>query len=135
MQDYTYEFVASSDPHSRVVIRVRASFICDGASIWRVFWTLAGVRLGGRIRAAAVVHDWIYRWNGAPALCGTWFTRRRADKLFRRIMREAGMERRRIWLCYWAVRLGGWHAWNKWQRVINETRHDDDNGKPRKLSS
>lgn len=100
-------------------ITVPKGFVCDGASIPRVFWTLAGVRLGGRICAAGVVHDWIYYNNGAAVACGGHdFSRYQGDGLFRRIMDEAGMETHRMRRCYWAVYACGWRAWRKHAKRI-----------------
>lgn len=117
-----YKYVVAGTPKDKLpprIIVVPADFACDGASIPRWLWSIVGVRLGGRIRAAALVHDYAYYWNGdyEKCTCGV-NTRGAVDKLFRRIMRQAGMERRRVFMCYWAVRLFGWRAWRKHKRRI-----------------
>lgn len=106
-------------------LTVPANFVCDMASIWRWFWSAAGVRLGGRIRAAALVHDWLYYHCGkAPG--DVLRSRENVDDVFRILMREAGMEPWRIFKCYWAVRVGGWKAWNAHARRIAEAADGGD---------
>lgn len=105
-KDYTYRW----NGHDIVV---RKGFVCDGASAP----VRSSVRKDGRIRAAALVHDYLYR-NLGRATDALSFSRKGADKLFRKIMLEAGMSRWKAGKAYWAVRwFGGW-AWrtHKWNR-------------------
>ncbi|HWL54266.1 MAG TPA: DUF1353 domain-containing protein [Chthoniobacteraceae bacterium] len=123
--DYIYRWVDEGRIY-RIV--VPAGFICDGASVPRFLWTLIGATPDGLNRAAALVHDFIYRnsgvlpngsfWEEAPggrliALIDMPWTRVQADKLFARILREAGVPRLRRRLMYRGVRLGGWMSWHK----------------------
>lgn len=113
MADYAYTFSSGR------TIAIPKGFVCDGASIRRWLWSFAGVRLGGRIRAAAVVHDWLYYHCGeAPDDIARG--RENVDDVFRHIMRAAGIEPWRVFKCYWAVRVGGWKAWNAHARRIAE---------------
>jgi hypothetical protein len=110
---------------ARIVVPV--GFLYDGASVPRVAWTLSGVLPDGLIRAAALVHDWLYRYKGRlPAgsyqyrdQAGNWqdyyaaWSRKDADRLFGRMMREAGMSKRRRRLAYRTVRWFGWWVWKK----------------------
>ncbi len=96
-------------------IAVPEGFVWDGASVPRGLWTISGIRKDGRIRAAALIHDFLYRNLGqaTDALC---FSRKGADKLFYTIMREAGMSWWRASRAYRAVRVFGWIAWRKHAR-------------------
>lgn len=107
-------------------ITVFKGFEHDGASVPRIVWTLSGLRPDGLIRAAALVHDWLYVFKGKLPkgsyqhkeagtdwmnVTETW-TRKQADQMFRRLMKEAGVPAYRRWLAYRAVRLFGWWYWN-----------------------
>lgn len=120
-EDYSYQW-KKHDKHFRIFIK--AGFKYDGASVPRFVWSITGIRPDGLIRAAALIHDWIYVYEGdLPAgsyqilvddkwvnLDGKW-TRKNADRIFARIMREAGVKKIRRRAAYRAVRLGGWIAW------------------------
>jgi len=105
-------------------ITVPKGFVCDGASVPRLVWTLTGILPDGLIRAAALVHDWLYHHRGQlpeglyqEFHRGRWrdvgceATRGEADRLFARIMREAGVSKVRRRLAYAAVRACGWWVW------------------------
>lgn len=121
--DYSYQWRDGSF-HFRIFIP--AGFKYDGASVPRIVWSLVGLRPDGLLRAAALVHDWIYEHKGVLPegsyqikSAGQWinldtqFARKDADKMFKKIMREAGVKRVRRRLAYRAVRLGGWLPWNR----------------------
>ncbi len=107
-------------------IRIPAGYTYDGVSVPRIAWSLSGVTPDGLMRAAALVHDFIYAHEGrlpegshefkrddttwTPVL-GRW-RRRDTDRLFARMMREAGVPRFRRRMAYRAVRLLGGFAWN-----------------------
>lgn len=110
---------------TRYRIIVPAGFTYDGASVPRLLWTLTGIRPDGLIRAAALVHDWLYFYEGRlppgsfqylnaqgqwENVIGRW-SRRDADRLFGRMLREAGVARRRRRWAYRAVRAFGWIPW------------------------
>lgn len=121
-EEYVYQW-AYSGRVSRIT--VPRGFRWDGASVPRAVWTLSGLQQDGLIRAAALIHDWIYHHDGKLPLgsqqefepgvgwidiIGTW-TRQDADKLFARMMRDSGIEPRYVRRAYVAVRAFGWILW------------------------
>lgn len=88
-------------------VTVPAGFLYDLASVpWACQWC---VPEDGLIRAAALVHDYLYEKNGN--VDGVSYTRKWADRLFRELMIAAGLPKHRAEIAYRAVRLfGGW-AW------------------------
>lgn len=125
VEDYAYVWRAGG--RTRRIV-VPAGFVYDGASVPRLGWTLAGILPDGLIRAAACVHDWIYINKGrlddgsyqefnhqsqqwVRTRCDV--TREEADRMFCRIMREAGLPKWRRRIAYRAVRLGGWIPWRR----------------------
>lgn len=87
-------------------IVVKAGFRTDFASV--PGWVLLPgiVPRVGRIRWAAVVHDWIYRGH-------EWrrFTRAQADRILYDAAIECGLPRWRARVAWAGVRLGGWAVW------------------------
>jgi len=123
VEDYSYEWEHKGLPY-RII--VPGGFLYDGASVPRSTWTVSGLRPDGLLRAAATVHDFIYEYQGKmpPGSYQSWdsdlngwvdvkqrWTRKSADKMFGRLMREAGMSRYRRRMAYRAVRLAGGVAW------------------------
>ena len=106
--DYTY-----TPPSQMFSITVPRGFGWDGASVPRFLWTLSGIRPDGLVRAAALVHDYLYRHRGKVPGCYRHFSRKRADLLFHRMILDAGESKLTAYRAYWAVRLFGWLAWNK----------------------
>lgn len=119
-KDYTYYWEAAG---YKQMMTVKKGFVWDGASVPKsVWWT--GIRPDGLIRAASLIHDYLYRYSGKiPHTShlyfkdGGWYytkhkwTRKEADKIFCRIMREAGVPKWKRRTAYYAVRLFGWTAW------------------------
>ncbi len=103
-EDYTYRF-------GKHDITVPKDFVWDGASAP----IRSSVRKDGLIRAAALIHDYLYR-NLGQATDSLSFSRKGADRLFRAIMLEAGMSRWKAGKAYLAVRWFGRSAWNKHKR-------------------
>lgn len=75
----------------------------DGASVPLLVTWLTGIERDGEHRAAALLHDWLFRHKGRlpgeyyqinfdGELDDTWttWTRKEADRLFGRVMREYG---------------------------------------------
>lgn len=115
-EDYTYRLGGlDKDPPGGIVtgtlITVPKGFIWDGASAP----IRSSVRKDGLIRAAALIHDYLYQ-NLGRATNALSFSRKGADKLFRKIMLEAGMSRWKAGKAYWAVRGFGWWAWKTHKR-------------------
>lgn len=97
----------------------------DGASVNRIAWTTTGIRPDGLIRAAALVHDFLYIQKGVVtdipainriALIGSHasritLTRKQVDRLFYHMMIESGMGKVKAKLAYfgvrWFAKLGG----------------------------
>ena len=101
-------------------------FECDGASVPRLLWTFTGITPDGLIRSAATLHDFIYRYGGKlpkgsyqQLTLDKWiplddiWTRKNADRLFARVMREAGVSKSKRRLAYRGVRLFGWRFFGK----------------------
>ena len=95
-------------------LRVPVGFLTDFASVPRL---LQGIvpKMGSHDRAA-VVHDYLYREAPQvlvePEGCKQ-ISRRDADGVFLRIMREQHVGCLRRCVLYWGVRLGGWVAWRR----------------------
>ncbi len=101
---------------------VPIGFRTDFASIPRIFAWL--IPKNGSHDAAAIVHDYLYRHqplvpSPAPLRSMQRISRRDADRLFRRIMRELGTNCVRYNLMYAGVRIGGWVAYNKNRRLLD----------------
>ena len=100
-------------------------FRWDGASVPRLFWRL-GFSPSGKYNAASLIHDLLYLHRGvlpenmfeARIGDGPWhsqsgsFLRKDADRLFGKIMREAGVVpfKRRI-----MFRFVHWFGWLYWR--------------------
>lgn len=101
-------------------LSIPAGFITDGASVPRILRWVAGRGRFGTL--APLVHDWMHHVSGWVAVellaGGGWvacdstvrWTRRQADCLFCRIMREDGVEPR--WL-----RRGAFQAVRAWSLI------------------
>ncbi len=123
VEAYPYSWV-HTDKVQRV-ITVPEGFLYDGASVPRLVWSLSGITPDGLIRAAALVHDFIYRHEGRlprnsyGVLLNDRYVdysdhrwqRVDADRLFARIMREAGVPTLKRRAAYLGVRAGGWASW------------------------
>ena len=119
--DYAYEWTRRG---KRYRIFVPAGFIYDGASVPRLVWTISGLTPDGLMRAAALIHDYLYEYRGELPTggwqcqdgdlwrdVGTAWTREQADKIFETILRESGVSAYRRKLAYAGVRAGGWAGW------------------------
>lgn len=92
-------------------VTVPEGFVTDLASIPRILWPL--LPKTGSYVEAAIVHDWLY-WDGAME--GQPIPRRVADRVFYRLMRQAGTSPLVAGLVWVGVRLGGWLAWSRHRR-------------------
>lgn len=128
--DYCY-FWQHANTQFRITVPI--GFKYNGASVPRICWSITGLRPDGLIRAAATLHDFLYRYKGrlpantlhrevklhALKTAPEWvelnqpWTRKNADKLFARVMREAGVPKIQRRMAYLAVRLVGRFYWNK----------------------
>lgn len=95
---------------------VPSGFLTDFASVPRIVQSIAPKM--GKQNRAAVLHDWCYQH--APLLLRESgyvpITRRDADRIFRRVMREEGVNIVRRNVFFFAVRIGGWLPWAKARR-------------------
>lgn len=123
VEDYYFRWSSEKGNH---VIVIPAGFQTDGASIPRPLWSLVGMYPDGMIRAAAVVHDFLYQYGGHIPMeyhqlskhkfvwnsCRLVITRKQADQLFRHIMELSGIKSWRCTLAYHTVRIFGGGSWN-----------------------
>lgn len=102
------------EPFDWYGITVPAGFITDFASIPRPFrnW----INPVGRIKPAALVHDYLYHLKGHYIdATDTEFnySRKAVDDIFLAIMKRVGVSWTKRRAAYTAVRLFGWHWWNR----------------------
>ena len=99
--------------HSGNTITVPAGFEFDLASVPRPIWWLIGPF--DLSIAAPLIHDFLYRYGGAPPDGSIepprTYTRKEADLLFRSMMHEEGVWWWRRAAAYRAVRWFGGAAW------------------------
>lgn len=125
--DWTYEW---EEFGQKSRININAGFVTDIASIPKFLWWLGSFQPDGLHRAAAVLHDALYQNRGIfsvddpamgyqeydPVLC-IWqdkdrtFPRQECDRLFLKLMLEAGEDSKTASAMFWAVRACGWAAW------------------------
>ncbi|KPJ76616.1 MAG: hypothetical protein AMJ54_10875 [Deltaproteobacteria bacterium SG8_13] len=134
VEAYTYKWKLLIDeaPTGDRQMIVPRNFIYDGASVPSFVSKLTGIKRDGEHRAAALLHDWIYHHKGR--LPGryyqidfggengdTWtaWTRKEADRLFGRVMREYDYTR---WKRMWAYRAVRWFGWLVWHNVLTPVR-------------
>lgn len=67
----------------------------------------------GRHGKPAVIHDWLYH---TKEIMGKPITRKRADDIYREASQIMHTEKWRVFMEYWALRLGGWMAWHRKSR-------------------
>ena len=132
--DYSYEWIIKVDAvrsdapqHPKQILNridIRRGFRWDGASVPRIFWQL-GFKPDGKHRAAALIHDLMYIYRGQlPGDLFTarhdnadWhpqsgsFSRKDADRMFGKLMKEAEVKRSYRSIMYWFVRVFGWMYW------------------------
>jgi hypothetical protein len=117
---YVWCHASPDGRHEALALVVPEGFTHDFASVPRILWWLvAPFDLG----LASIFHDWLYRHSGSvvtfgrPAGGSGWealdtpWTRRDADRLFARIMREQGVPRTRRRAAFLAVQWFGGRGW------------------------
>lgn len=136
VKDFSYEWLHGDDWNR---ITVPRGFRCDLSSSPRVVWSfISPFDLG----PAAILHDFIYSHGGRlpvgaheQVFLSRYFivtspwTRRDADRLFARVMRESGVPRWRRRLAYLAVRLFGWKDWKEAGGEEGECEKDEGGGR------
>ena len=108
LEDYVYDI-------NGYLIRVPKSFITDGASVPKSLQWLYNPF--GRYIKAAVVHDYLYSCYN-----NTGINRTLADKIFRQIMEETGVDSRIVRKFYAAVKYFGATSWKS--KLLNEGYKD-----------
>lgn len=108
LEEYVYDV-------NGYLIRVPKSFITDGASVPKSLQWLYNPF--GRYINAAVIHDYLY-----SSYNNTGINRTLADKIFRHIMQETGVDIRTVRRFYTAVRCFGETSWKK--KILNEGYKD-----------
>lgn len=108
MQDYIYSINGYD-------IKVFKGFVTDGASVPHSLQWLYNPY--GKYINAAVVHDFLYSCYN-----NTGINRTLADKIFRYIMQEIGVDNRTVRRFYAAVRAFGETSWKK--KILNEGYKD-----------
>ncbi|MDT0631029.1 DUF1353 domain-containing protein [Rubrivirga litoralis] len=123
---YTWRHTPEGGAEGVYRLVVPAGFEHDFASVPRPLWALvAPIDLG----IASIFHDWLYaragraetlRWAGRTPGAGwepvpKWWTRRDADRLFARLMREQGVPRWRRRAAFLAVRAFAGGVWGRRQ--------------------
>ena len=97
---------------------IPAGFVFDGASIpkfLRTFFSPVGVLLIG-----GLVHDYAYKYATLYKSDGTTMgtiDQKKADEIFRDINIEQNGFHFLNYLAYWALRIGGFMAWNGHRKV------------------
>ena len=131
-EDYIYSWeMAASDADKKDEkfkisnkIIVKAGFRWDGASVPKLLWAF-GFNPDGLFRGSALVHDFIYIHKGklpSGSMTSSYqeitnqvqygsFSRYDADRLFGKMMKEAGVGRLKRWLMTKAVIWFGWLYW------------------------
>lgn len=87
----------------------RTDFASSPPRLWGLF-----PPIGRGITEGSVVHDHLYKHPGK-------FTRVECDEIFFQIMLAKRTKSVRACLGYWAVRLCGWMAWNKYRKMENRS--------------
>ena len=108
LEEYVYDV-------NGYLIRVPKFFITDGASVPKSLQWLYNP-FGGYIKAA-VIHDYLYSCYN-----NTGINRTLADKIFRHIMQETGVDNRTVRRFYTVVRCFGETSWKK--KILNEGYKD-----------
>ncbi|HKK94493.1 MAG TPA: DUF1353 domain-containing protein [Longimicrobiales bacterium] len=121
-EDARYTWCHAADDHETLSLRVPEDFTHDFASVPRLLWWFVGpVDLG----LASIFHDWLYRHagrvetlgrrtdDGAWEMIDTPWSRRDADRLFARIMREQGVSKLRRRAAFVAVQWFGGGGWGR----------------------
>ena len=115
LEEYVYDI-------NGYLIRVPKSFITDGASVPKSLQWLYNPF--GKYIKAAVIHDYLYSCYN-----NTGINRTLADKIFRHIMKETGVDKRTCRRFYNAVKYFGATSWKtklqnegyKDQAIIDKT--------------
>jgi len=98
------------DKNSLEVIRVPIGFICDGASIPRLLWSVVGHPMD-EYAQAAFLHDFICKCMRDT------YNRLEGEEIMYEAMGVLGVSLWKRWVIYKALRLFGWYMYNKKEPV------------------
>lgn len=143
-EDYSYCWTMeahNADDHNQkypvtTTITVPKGFRWDGASVPKMFWSW-GFETDGKHRAAALVHDFIYIHEGKlpeGTMVSSYldyenviqhgsFSRLDSDRLFGKMMSQAGVDKTRKKIMTIVVKYFGWIYWSDgpsliWKSII-----------------
>ena len=123
LEDFHFEWEAELH---RQKLLIEKGFVFDLASVPRIFWTPTGITPDRLRWTAPLIHDFPYHHKGILPYgsykiwdddLNGWvnsdkiWTRKNADRLFCRTLREDGISRIKRRMAYRAVRAAGWYAW------------------------
>ena len=123
LEDFHFEWEAELQ---RQKLLIEKGFVFDLASVPRIFWTPTGITPNRLRWTAPLIHDFLYHHKGILpygsysiwdndlngwVISDKIWTRKNADKLFCRTLREDGISRIKRRMAYRAVRAAGWYAW------------------------
>ncbi|MEO1433044.1 MAG: DUF1353 domain-containing protein [Cyanobacteria bacterium J06633_8] len=124
-EDYCYE-----DKIKGTKIILRKGFSFDLSSIPRFLWIICGTH--ELSLEAPLIHDFMYMSKGGKKMYfkqkpilgnietqGVLYSRKEADELFRIMMDEAGVSKRRRFFGYIGVRLFGGMYWKPNKKVVD----------------
>ena len=89
-----------------ITIQIPKGFVCDGASVPRILWTIFPPF--HRWTDSAIIHDFLYKTQ--------FIDRKICDKIFLTCMLEGGVNKFVAYLFYYNVRLFGKFAWKKYNK-------------------
>jgi hypothetical protein len=119
VKDWKFAITHDGNTHETYYV-IPKGFIFDGASVpkfARSWLSPMGVLLSG-----GLVHDWIYKYqslklSGKKKSATGKKTQKEADQLFRDICIHVNGFKILNYIAYYALRLGGFMAWNKHRKV------------------
>lgn len=106
LQDLVYLSKVGAPEGKINKITVPVGFKTDLASIPRIMWNI--LPPFGKYDAAAVVHDYLYQYNGV--------SRKQADDVLCEAMQILGVSRVTRLVIYSGVRVGGWKPWGEYRK-------------------
>jgi hypothetical protein len=83
-------------------VHIPPKFKWDGASIPRFLWRIIGSPFQPKLMVPSLVHDYLYGEGEASG-----YTRKEADKLFKKLLMANGVDEERAESMYAGVRWGG----------------------------
>ena len=83
-------------------VKVPALFTWDGESVPGFLWPIIGSPFELRFMVPSMVHDYLYGMGDASG-----FTRKQADRLFKKLLMANGVDEERADTMYSGVRVGG----------------------------